>query len=249
MSMKVLGVIPARMGSTRFYGKPLALILGKPMIEHVYNQCKKCEKLDDVIIATDSQKIYDVCKSLNTNVIMTSSSHETGLDRIIEVSKNKNQYSHYINIQGDEPLIDKQTINNVINNFMIHSDCQISTAAVPFKSEVDFTNINQVKVLLDKNYKALYFSRSPIPYFRDNSYSIPKNTLKHQGIYGYTQEILKKIQKLKVCDLEKIEGLEQLRFLFNGISIYVAICQKDSIGVDVKEDIIRVEELLKKGTN
>ncbi len=239
MKMNVLGIIPSRMKSTRFYGKPLALINNKPMIQHVYEKVVSCKKIKKVIVATDSTEIMNTVHKFNGEAMLTSSKHLSGLDRIIEVISDYSEFNYIINVQGDEPLINVKTIDKVLNLLVTTDEFPITTAAVHFKNKDDFLDINQVKVVVNKNKAALYFSRAPIPYNYDNkSYNL---CLKHQGIYGYTQNILKKIKSLKSVVLEKLESLEQLRFLYYGIPIGVALTDYDSIGVDVPNDIKKIE--------
>jgi len=245
MSIKTLAIIPARMGSTRFPGKPLASIAGKPMIQRVYERVCLAQSLDEILIATDSTEISTVMEKLGAKVVLTSPDCPTGLDRVIEASANYGDYTHVVNIQGDEPVIDPTTIDGVLSLFKEQPGCEISTAAIPFESDLDFKDENQVKVVFDKNQKAMYFSRSPIPF---NGFSQDKEqsrSFKHLGIYAYTMKILKEIEHLKPCDIENMERLEQLRFLHHGISLYVYEAQSDSIGVDTPEDIQKVEKLLK----
>lgn len=239
----ILGVIPARMASTRFYGKPLAMIAGKTMIERVYQQACKAASLTKVVIATDSQEIRQTASQFGAEVVMTSAEHPSGLDRIIEVAAKFNNFSHYINIQGDEPLIAPQTINVVANLFEV-SQCDVSTAAIAIKNKADYEDPNKVKVVLNTKGHALYFSRSPLPYYRDFDMFKSNPPLKHLGIYGYTHEALNKIVTMKQHPLELAEQLEQLRFLANGLTIGVVQVEHESLGVDVPSDIDIVESML-----
>lgn len=249
MVKNFLGVIPARMKSTRFPGKPLAKILNIPMVQWVYEAASKCTKLDHVVVATDSIEIFEAVKEFNGEAVMTSADCHSGLDRIIETAQKISGFTHYVNIQGDEPMISHLTIEGVINLFYKYDYCEISTAAVYFKTMEEFQNTNNVKVVINKNQKALYFSRSMLPnyersgniteYFKNN---LP---LKHQGIYAYSKEILSEAASLKPCVYEKAESLEQLRFLHNGYDIYVDIVENESIGVDTPDDLLKVESILK----
>ena len=255
--IKNLGIIPARMASTRFPGKPLVNIDGKPMIQRVYEQCKKSTMLDHIVIATDSQAIADVAKSFSAEAVLTSESHPTGMDRILETIESYPEYTHIVNIQGDEPCISPTSIDGVLSVLHKNPDCGISTAAVAFDKKKDWLDPHQVKVVFDFNFRALYFSRSPIPYegfkiqIEDhqtaaNSASPETLPYKHLGLYAYTKETLEKIPKCKASNLETSERLEQLRFLQNGIPIYVYISSEDSIGVDVPEDVNKVLEVIRQ---
>ncbi len=241
--LSVLAIIPARMASTRFYGKPLTEIAGKPMIERVYERAQAAA-FSDIIVATDSDEILQCVESFGGRAMMTRSDHTTGLDRIIEVFSNEPGYEIYLNIQGDEPLVEPQTLQAVIENFRLYDDADISTAAYPFDNYEDSLDPNQVKVVIDASGKALYFSRSQIPHHREPTAFKKGSLLKHQGIYAYSNSGLKKIQTLAATELENLEKLEQLRFLYHGLAIYVAISQKDSIGVDTPEDVKKVEAIL-----
>ncbi|AFM14407.1 3-deoxy-manno-octulosonate cytidylyltransferase [Turneriella parva] len=242
--MRALGVIPARYASTRFPGKPLALIAGKPMIEWVYGAAKKCTDLDHVVVATDDARIADAVRQFGGEAVMTRDDHVSGFDRIVEVASKFSGFTHYVNVQGDEPLLPAANISGAVALFREHGeDCHIATTAVPFSNEADEANENMVKVVLAHDARALYFSRSRIPFYRkDVRASLP--ALKHQGLYAYSREALLKLAKLPVAALEEAESLEQLRFLYNGFNIFVHIAREDSPGVDVPEDIKRVEQIL-----
>lgn len=241
---RVLGVIPARYASTRFPGKPLHPINGKPMIEWVYRAAKNCNDLDAVLVATDDERIEKAVKSFNGTSMMTRSDHVSGFDRIVEVAQSHKDFTHYVNIQGDEPLMPAANISGALKLF--DRGAAIATTAVEFKTEQDFQNENQVKVVLAHDGRALYFSRAPIPFYRKkNQSTLP--ALKHQGLYAYSREALLKIAALPVAALEEAESLEQLRFLYHGFDIYVHIAREDSPGVDVLADVARVEALLKGG--
>ncbi|MDH5720999.1 MAG: 3-deoxy-manno-octulosonate cytidylyltransferase [Spirochaetia bacterium] len=248
MKKSFLAIIPARMKSTRFYGKPLAEINGKPMIQWVYEAAASCKKLDKILIATDSDEIYSNAKKFTNDILMTSDKHKSGLDRVIEAAEKEN-FTHYVNIQGDEPMISDKTIEGTINLFDKYDDCQISTAAIPFETEEEFENKNNVKVVLTENDRALYFSREAIPSLirlenKQDAFT-NKYLLKHQGLYAYTKDALFSIKNLKPCFIEDAEGLEQLRFLYYGYSIYVHHSEHESIGVDTPEDLKKVSEYLR----
>ncbi len=244
--VKIVGIIPARFASTRFPGKPLALIAGKPLIQHVVEQCQKAKSLAEIIVATDDSRIADTAKKF-CRVEMTRADHPSGSDRIAEVTMRCNCEA-VVNIQGDEPLIDPNVIDAVAK-VLPHEE--MSTAATLIKNFSEYDNPNVVKVVVNATGHALYFSRRTIPYLRDAA-NRPGNEplaafpfLKHLGIYGYQRETLLRLVKFPVSPLENAEKLEQLRALENGIQIAVVKVDYDSIGVDLPEDVIRVEKFLK----
>lgn len=245
MIVRTLGVIPARFASTRFPGKPLHAIAGKPMIEWVYRAAKKCAALDNVVVATDDIRIEQAVQAFGGDVIMTRSDHVSGFDRIVEVAEKFPDYTHYVNVQGDEPLLPAENIAGALTLFKRGAD--VTTTAVPFNTEDDFRNENQVKVVLAHDGRALYFSRSPIPFYRKPEVKDRLPALKHQGLYAYTREALLKLAKLQVAPLEEAESLEQLRFLYNGFQIFVHIATVDSPGVDVPDDVAKVEAIIARG--
>jgi 3-deoxy-manno-octulosonate cytidylyltransferase (CMP-KDO synthetase) len=241
----VIGLIPARFASTRFPGKPLALIAGKPLIQHVVERCRLARSLSDVIVATDDPRIRQVAEKFCT-VEMTQPDHPSGSDRIAEVA-GRRACDWVVNIQGDEPLMDPRVIDSVAGAL---ADCPMSTAAAPLRDAADYANPNVVKVVVSRAGRALYFSRRTIPCVRDAaSRSIDEQLaafpfLKHLGIYGYRRETLLKLVQLPVSPLEHAEKLEQLRALENGIEIAVVQVEYESVGVDIPEDAARVERLL-----
>ncbi len=247
--MKIIGVIPARYASTRFPGKPLALIAGKPLIQHVVEQCRKAKSLSEVIVATDDARIADAAKKF-CRVEMTRADHPSGSDRIAEVAS-RCECDAVVNIQGDEPLINPTVIDAVAGAL---KDSEMSTAATPITTPAEYDNPNAVKVVVNEAGRALYFSRRTIPYLREAaSRSVSEQLaafpfLKHLGIYGYRRETLLRLVKFPVSPLESAEKLEQLRALENGIQIAVVKVDYDSVGVDVPEDVARVEKhLARKG--
>jgi len=243
--MRALGVIPARFASTRFPGKPLAMIAGKPMIEWVWIAAKKCNHLSQVLVATDDERIAQTVADFGGEAVMTRSEHASGFDRIVEVAQKFPDFTHYVNVQGDEPLLPAENISGALHLFNLHSEhCEIATTAVPFVSATDFQNENMVKVVLAHDNRALYFSRAPIPFYRKGSFNGVLRALKHQGLYAYSRQALLQLAELDVAALEEAECLEQLRFLYNGFQIYVHVATQDSPGVDVPEDIGRVERLI-----
>jgi 3-deoxy-manno-octulosonate cytidylyltransferase (CMP-KDO synthetase) len=245
--VKILGIIPARYASTRFPGKPLALIAGKPLIQHVVEQCQKADSLSEIVVATDDERIASTAKKF-CRVEITRADHPSGSDRIAEVAA-RIPCDAVVNIQGDEPLIDPNVIDAVANA-LAHNE--MSTAATPIKNISELDNPNVVKVVVNAAGRALYFSRRTIPYLREAaSRPVPEQLaafpfLKHLGIYGYRRGTLLRLVKFPVSPLENAEKLEQLRALENGIGIAVVKVAYDSIGVDMPEDVKRVEEILKK---
>ena len=243
--MKIFGIIPARYGSRRFPGKPLALIAGKPLIQRVVEQCQKAQTLSEVIIATDDTRIWEVAQNF-CRVEMTSPDHPSGTDRIAEVVQ-RSPCEAAINIQGDEPLIDPQVIDAVAKAL---ANAPMATAATPIKDPGEYDNPNVVKIVVNSMDRALYFSRRTIPYLRDaaNGSVVEQLAafpfLKHVGIYGYRRETLLRFIKSPPTPLEQAEKLEQLRALENGVEIAVVRVNSESVGVDVPEDVERVERLL-----
>lgn len=237
--MKVIGIIPVRFRSKRFPGKPLAIILGKPMVQHVYERAKKSKLLDDLIIATDDKKIFDKVKEFGGKVVLTGE-HPTGTDRCAEVAR-KIKAEIVVNIQGDEPVIDPEIIDNAVEPLIKDKKILVSTLVHKIEDENEIENPNIVKVVLNKDNFALYFSRSVIPYYKN----IKKIFYKHIGLYVYRKNFLLKFVKMPQTMLEKAEELEQLRILENGYKIKAVITNYSSIPVDEKKDIKKVEKFLK----
>lgn len=247
-ALKTLGIIPARFASTRFPGKPLALIAGKPLIQHVVEQCQKAKLLDQVIVATDDTQIWEVAQNF-CEVEMTWPDHPSGTDRIAEVAERRD-CDAVVNIQGDEPLIDPSVIDTVAAAL---SQDEMATAGTAIRTVEDYSNPNVVKVVVNRAGQALYFSRRTIPYVRDAA-SAPVEEqlaafpfLKHLGIYGYRRKTLLRLVRFPVSPLENAEKLEQLRALDNGIAIRVVRVEYESVGVDVPADVRRVEAILREG--
>ncbi len=233
--MKVLGIIPARYASTRFPGKPLIDILGKTMIQRVYEQCLKCAFLDDIIVATDDNRIFNHVNSFNGSAIMTSKNHHSGTDRCNEVINNiQKKYDIIVNIQGDEPFINSEQIDHVVSLFD-SNEIKITTLAKKITDMKILQDINIVKTIFDKNGIAQDFCRSI------NHSGLITNWFKHVGIYGYRSYILNEICKLEPSKNEKKESLEQLRWLDNNIEIKVGITAYESISVDTPEDIEKIK--------
>ncbi|MCB0393508.1 MAG: 3-deoxy-manno-octulosonate cytidylyltransferase [Bdellovibrionales bacterium] len=241
--MKVLGVIPSRWGSERFPGKPLAMIAGKPLLQWVIEGSKKSQRLDQLIVATDNEKIRQLAESLSIEVAMTSSELPTGSDRVWAAAKDRD-FTHIINIQGDEPLVDGETIDKLVTAF--DSDPQLEMATLAKKmNPIDLQTDTTAKIVLNHEGNAIYFSRFPIPYSRDQSASERGVSLKHIGLYAYEKSFLKKYCSVGPTPLELSEGLEQLRALYLGAKIRVIQVEHESWGVDRPEDIERVENLLR----
>lgn len=242
MKIKTAVIIPSRYGSVRFPGKPLALIKGKPLIRHVLERVSKCKNVDFFAVATDDERIYEAVKTLGHNVFMTPKTCKSGTDRIAYVAeKYLRQYKIFLNVQGDEPLIDPVLIDELAQELKKNKELEFVTAAFPLKKEEDIKNPNIVKVIFDKDGYALYFSRSLIPYNRDNK---KVKYYKHMGIYGYKRDFLIDFSKSKTSILEKAECLEQLRALENGKKVKIIISGKDSAGVDTPGDALKIERLL-----
>ncbi|MCP4717560.1 MAG: 3-deoxy-manno-octulosonate cytidylyltransferase [Deltaproteobacteria bacterium] len=241
--MDIAAVIPARYGSTRFPGKPLVLISGKPMIQWVYEHADACVSINRVIVATDSQDIADVVEGFGGEVCMTSSEHETGTDRIAEVARRINA-DVIVNVQGDEPLLPPQAIAQAINPVLLDRSVQMCTLKTLIRNDHDLQDRNVVKVVTDIRDNALYFSRSLIPH--GDASVASHQVYRHVGLYVYAQRFLDMFTKMHRTSLEKAESLEQLRALEHGYSIKVVKTDYYPVGVDVPEDIARVEKLLDK---
>lgn len=238
--MKKIGIIPARYGSSRFPGKPLVDISGKPMIQHVFERAME-SSLDEIYVATDDQRIVDRVIAFDGNVLLTSPNHPSGTDRCGEASikLHLDDNDIIVNIQGDEPFIQKEQIDALVALFD-QPDVEIATLVKPFDNPLDAQNPNKVKVVFSNQHKALYFSRSPIPYPRDHE---EITYYKHLGIYAYRYQTLKKLITLPISSLEKVEKLEQLRWLENNFSIFVAITDHESIAIDTPEDMHKIHNL------
>jgi len=242
--MKVAVAIPARYSSSRFEGKPLALINGKPMIQRVYENVSKSECVKKVVVATDDKRIFDCVKNFGGDVLMTSDKNRSGTDRVAETARvlSLNPKDIIVNVQGDQPLIHPDCIDEVVKPFETEPDLNMSTLAFKIINKDEITNPKDVKVTFDNNGFALYFSRSPIPFCRDENNG--HDTFKHLGIYAYTQEFVEIFRELPAGKLENLEKLEQLRALENGYAIKIAVTKHDSPEVDLPEDIAKVENAL-----
>ena len=242
MTSKALGIIPARWGSTRFPGKPLRLIAGKPLLRHVWERCRRARKLDSVIIATDDMRIAHAAFAWGAEVALTSPHHQSGTDRIAEVARKTKQFASIINIQGDEPLVDPALIDKLVETLRFDRGIDIVTAAHPFTNVAEASSPHQVKVIVDLRGNALYFSRYAIPFPRNRS--VPVRYLRHQGIYGFRRQTLLQFVKWKPTPLERAESLEQLRALENGVKVHVLVTKHGSPGVDTPRDAVAMEQKL-----
>lgn len=247
--MKILGIIPARFGSSRFPGKPLVQILGKTMIRRVYEQASKAKKLDKVIVATDDQRIFDEVVSFDGNVMMTSNDHINGTERCNEVMNSQDSsYDYAINIQGDEPFIKPEMIDELAH--ILDGQTELGTLIKSINDPEVLTNPNSMKVVFNKKDEALYFSRSCIPFIRGANPSewLQKHTFyKHIGIYAYRADILKRVTALDASSLELAESLEQLRWMENGLKIKIARTNYETQGVDTPEDLVKLEKMMTNG--
>jgi len=239
--MKIAGIIPARYASTRFPGKPLADIMGTTMIMRVVQQATKCKALCCVVVATDDQRIYDHVKEHNGEVIMTSKNHSSGTARCEEVLgklQKKQAIDAVINIQGDEPFIDPGQIEQVARLLQHSEQVSIATLIKKTDKKEELFDPNTVKVVTDASGKALYFSRAPIPWHRDEKSTVQAWT--HVGIYGYRSEVLQKITALSPAPEEEREKLEQLRWLYHGFQIHTAVTTYESKGIDTPDDLLKL---------
>jgi 3-deoxy-manno-octulosonate cytidylyltransferase (CMP-KDO synthetase) len=252
---KAVGIVPARWGSTRFPGKPLHLIGGKPLLQRVWERCRQARKLDSVVIATDDMRIANAAFDWGAEVALTSPRHASGTDRIAEVARKAKKFAYIINVQGDEPLVDPRLIDKLVEK--LHSDRTIGiiTAAHPFGSAAEAASPHQVKVVVDLRGRALYFSRAAIPFSRRGGFPAadqPKGRLgnrsalflRHQGIYGFRRDMLLQFVKWKPSPLERTESLEQLRALENGVTVHVLVTRHGSPGVDTPEEAKALERKL-----
>jgi 3-deoxy-manno-octulosonate cytidylyltransferase (CMP-KDO synthetase) len=232
---KAVGIIPARWASTRFPGKPLHPIAGKPLLQHVWERCLRAKNLDAVIIATDDMRVANAAFEWRAEVAFTSPKHRSGTDRIVEVARKSKEFAFIVNIQGDEPLVEPRLIDKIVDKLRSDHKIDIVTAAHPFADSKDALSPHQVKVVVDLHGDALYFSRAPIPSSR-------QNILRHQGIYGFRRRALLQFVKWKPSPLERAESLEQLRALENGVKVHVLVTKHGSPGIDTPEDARALEQ-------
>jgi 3-deoxy-manno-octulosonate cytidylyltransferase (CMP-KDO synthetase) len=254
---KALGIIPARWTSTRFPGKPLHPIAGKPLLQHVWEASRRAKKLDQLIIATDDFRIAEAAFSWGAEVAMTSANHASGTDRAAEIAAKAKQFAHIVNIQGDEPLVEPKLIDRLVRELQRDHELEMITAAHPFSHLREAESPHQVKVVVNQKGEALYFSRALIPASRSGGLPTADQLkrrlanrrslslyFRHQGIYGYTRDLLLRFVRWKTSPLERAESLEQLRALENGVRIKVVMTGGGSPGVDTPEDARTIERLL-----
>lgn len=242
---QVVAIIPARWASTRFPGKPLVMLRGKPLVQHVWERAVRAKLVDRVIVATDDMRIAEAAFNFGAEIALTSPKHLTGTDRLAEVAAKLKTARIILNVQGDEPDIPPATVDRLARALLDDSRLGMVTAANPVTDPADIHNPNVVKVVTDRTGRALYFSRSVIPHDRDGRGGV--KYLRHQGIYGYRRKVLLDFVKWKPTPLEQAEKLEQLRALENGVSIGVITVRRASVGVDAPEDLARAEKALRGG--
>jgi len=244
-SAQVVVVIPARYGSTRLPGKPLVPLAGTPMIQRVYDRANCAQRVHRVIVATDDDRIVQAVQSFGGEARMTRADHRTGTERVAEVAAHETG-DIFVNVQGDEPLLDPRAVDTAVEALLEDPQASVATVATPIKTPADIMDPNVCKVVLDFDENALYFSRAPIPWVRDTHSKIQVRHWKHLGLYVFRRDALLEYPTLPQGELERIEQLEQLRWLENGWKIRVAEVEHDAVSVDVPEDIPRVEKLLSK---
>jgi 3-deoxy-manno-octulosonate cytidylyltransferase (CMP-KDO synthetase) len=240
---EVVIIIPARFGAARLPGKPLVSLAGKPMIQRVYERAMMAARASRVIVATDDERIVKAVESFGGVARMTRVDHRTGTERVAEVAAHE-KGNVFVNVQGDEPLLDPSAVDTAVNALLEEPEAAISTVATPIKTPADIMDPNVVKTVLDFDNNGIYFSRAPIPWVRDTSSKIQVRHLKHLGLYVFQRDALLEYPTLPQGELERIEQLEQLRWLENGWKIRVAEVEHDAVSVDVPEDVARVEKLL-----
>jgi len=241
----VAGIIPARWGSSRFPGKPLHLLAGRPLLQHVFERVRRCGALDFLLIATDDARIMEAAAAFGAEAVLTSPGHPSGTDRIAEAVRGRPDATHVINIQGDEPLIDPALVDSLAEALVADPELPMITAAAPFSDAEAVRDPSQVKVVLDRNGEALYFSRSAIPYRRASPPGL--RTLRHIGLYGYRRDFLERFVHWPPGLLEQAEQLEQLRALENGARIRVLPADDHAPGLDTPEQAPGLEALLAAG--
>jgi 3-deoxy-manno-octulosonate cytidylyltransferase (CMP-KDO synthetase) len=244
-SARVVVVIPARYGSSRLPGKPLVSLAGLPMVQRVYARAKLAQKVGRVIVATDDDRILKAVEAFGGEARMTRADHRTGTERVAEVAAHV-EGDVFVNVQGDEPLLDPTSVDKAIGALLEEPTAAIATVATPIRTPADIMDPNVCKVVLDFDDNALYFSRAPVPWVRDTTSKIQVRHLKHLGLYVFQRDALLEYPTLPQGELERIEQLEQLRWLENGWKIRVAEVEHDAVSVDVPDDVARVERLLQK---
>ncbi len=245
--MNTIAVIPARYASTRFPGKPLISIGGKTMIERVWERARQAKLVSKVIVATDDERIASVVRSFGGEVALTRADHRSGTERVAEVAAAHKEAEILVNVQGDMPLIDPAAIDAAIEALREDESVNMATLAVPISNAAEIMDPNVVKTVVDFDGNALYFSRAPIPWVRDRGGPVHAKHLKHLGLYVFRREALLEFATFPQGDLERIEQLEQLRWLENGNRIRVAEIEQESVEVDTPEDVKRVEKMLASG--
>ena len=241
---KVLAIIPARHASVRFPGKPLTSIAGRPMIQHVVDRVRGATLVSRVVVATDEESIKSAVEAFGGEAILTRRDHRTGTDRVAEVASHL-AAEIYVNVQGDEPLIDPGTVDAVVSAMIEDESVQVATPCTMISLSSDIMDPNVVKVVRDFEGNALYFSRAPIPWVRDTGETVVAQHWKHLGLYAFRHDALVEFPTLPPGDLERLEQLEQLRWLENGFRIRVVETDYDAVSVDVPGDVARVEQLLR----
>ena len=244
--MNILAVIPARYASTRLPGKPLVPLAGKPMIEWVWERVRRAASVSAVVVATDDERVRSAVEAFGGQVAMTRADHRSGTERVAEVAAAHGDAEILVNVQGDEPLIDPAAIDAVVDAVVSEDAVSVATVAVPITNPADIMDPNVVKTVLDFDGNALYFSRAPIPWVRDHSGPVHVRYLKHLGLYAFRRPALLEFATFPQGELDRVEQLEQLRWLENGYRIRVAETEHDSVSVDMPEDVVRVEQLLAK---
>lgn len=242
--MRAAGIIPARFSSTRLPGKPLIMIVGKPLIQHVYENVLKCQSLDFVIVATDDERIIETVQKFGGNAVMTPPDLPSGTDRCAFAARSLD-YDIVANIQGDEPFLEPAIIDQAVETFNANAEIQVVTAARKGVLEEELVNPDMVKVLINKNSEAIYFSRQNIPFVRSAIDMVSHPAMVHIGLYVYRKSYLMQFIEMPPSVLEKVEQLEQLRILENGDRIHVVVTRNFSFGIDTPADIKQAERMLK----
>jgi len=243
-----IAIIPARYASTRLPGKPLVNLTGKSMIQRVWERTRSAKKISRVIIATDDERIIRAAAAFGAEAVMTRAEHRSGTERVAEVAATtaRDDGEIYVNVQGDEPLVEPEAIDTLVEAMESDESVSVGTLMVPIAKPADIMDPNVVKVVLDFDSNALYFSRAPIPWVRDRDAPVHAQHMKHLGLYAFRRAALLDFATLPLGDLERVEQLEQLRWMENGYKIRVAETSHDSVSVDVPEDVARVDELIRK---
>jgi 3-deoxy-manno-octulosonate cytidylyltransferase (CMP-KDO synthetase) len=239
--MKILAVIPARYASQRFPGKPLVKISDKPMVQWVYEAAQRCPEFTKVVVATDDQRIADCVQQFGGAIEMTSANHETGTDRVAEVADRYPEMSVVVNVQGDQPFVTPTMLSQLVSPYLKGESPAMTTLACPLDFDTGYTDFNVVKVLCDRQSNALYFSRSPIPYFRHAGENVP--VYYHLGLYAFDRNFLRKYAQLTPTPLEHCEGLEQLRVLEHGFSIRVCLTEQAVMEINTPTDLAKAIDL------